>query len=184
MDVEMTDRHGHGFLQDGYSVREHRTRIVASRMSPVLVFVDLDLNVISWSPDSGTEKMVAAAGPDLRDAVRDCSARGQQIIHVTDEDILLRIIPLQSVITPCVAIMVESFGHRGSLTHAAKAYKLTKREVEILGYVAQGASNAEIAKQLFIARSTVADHIKSLMRKTKTSKRIHLLSKIAYDDAV
>ena len=92
----------------------------------------------------------------------------------------MRIVPLESYGAECVVIMVESFGHRGSLAQAAKAYKLTKREVEILGFVVQGLSNTEIAEMLCIAQSTVADHIKNLLRKTQSTKRIHLLSKIAY----
>jgi DNA-binding NarL/FixJ family response regulator len=87
---------------------------------------------------------------------------------------------MESSTVDCAAIVVESFGHRGALTHATSFYKLTKREVEILALVVQGLSNAEIAESLYVAHSTVADHLKNVMRKTHTTKRIQLLSKIAY----
>ena len=166
------------------SVRENRTNLVAGRIPPVLVIVDIDLNVIGWSPNSDAVDIIMDSADELRDTVRLCCERRTQMVHIIDGDVLLRIVPLESYAHPFASIMIESFGHRGSLEKAAKAYGLTKREVEILSCVAQGMSNAEIGDGLYIAHSTVADHIKSLMRKTHTSKRIHLLSKIAYGEDV
>lgn len=147
-----------------------------------MVVVDLDLNVLSWSPDSGVVNMISNGDDELRNAVRTSCARGEQLIHILDGDILLRVIPMQTNTAECVVIMVESFGHRGSLSRAAKVYRLTKRETEILALVVQGLSNAEISEALYVAQSTVADHVKNVMRKTRTTKRIHLLSKVTYGE--
>jgi DNA-binding CsgD family transcriptional regulator len=154
--------------------------VVASRIPPILVVVDLNLGVLSWSPNSGVASMILQEDTDLREAVRASCARREQIIHILDGDILLRIVPMESQTADCAVIMVESFGHRGSISRAAKIYGLTKRETEILGLVVQGMSNAEIAETLYVAQSTVADHLKNVMRKTQTSKRLHLLSKVTY----
>lgn len=159
---------------------ERRIRLVAARVTPVLVIVTLDLQVLGWSPNSGAERMIADAGVGLKDAVARSHHGRQQVVHVTDDGVLLRIVPLESRSIPCVAMFIESFGQRGSLAEAAKVHRLTKRETEILGFVIQGLSNAEIADALYIAQSTVADHVKSLMRKTQTTRRIHLLSKVGY----
>jgi len=48
-------------------------------------------------------------------------------------------------------------------------YNLTRRELEILGLVAQAKSNAEIADNLFISPQTVGAHRKNIMRKLNIS---------------
>ncbi len=42
---------------------------------------------------------------------------------------------------------------------------LTGRETEILGLVAQGRSNGEIARQLFISAKTVSVHVSNILAK-------------------
>lgn len=49
--------------------------------------------------------------------------------------------------------------------------ELTWREVEILRLVAAGRSNREIGEQLFISEHTVANHVRSVLRKTGTANR-------------
>jgi DNA-binding NarL/FixJ family response regulator len=48
-------------------------------------------------------------------------------------------------------------------------YNLTRRELEILGLVAQAKSNSEIADGLFISPQTVGAHRKNIMRKLNIS---------------
>lgn len=48
---------------------------------------------------------------------------------------------------------------------------LTAREVEILARVADGRSNREIGKELFISEHTVANHVRSILRKTSCANR-------------
>lgn len=51
---------------------------------------------------------------------------------------------------------------------------LTKREIEILGHICDGASNAEIAKELFISEGTVKSHVSSILRKLDKHDRTQL----------
>ena len=48
---------------------------------------------------------------------------------------------------------------------------LTEREKEVLDLVAQGATNPEIARQLFLSPHTVKEHTSSLYRKLKVRNR-------------
>jgi DNA-binding NarL/FixJ family response regulator len=48
---------------------------------------------------------------------------------------------------------------------------LTARETEILALVAQGRSNGEIARQLFISAKTVSVHVSNILAKLGASGR-------------
>ena len=48
---------------------------------------------------------------------------------------------------------------------------LTAREAEVLGLVAEGLSNREIAARLFISANTAANHVRSILMKTGTANR-------------
>jgi DNA-binding NarL/FixJ family response regulator len=79
--------------------------------------------------------------------------------------------------TPAVAARVlESFL---TLTHEvapeveALFIPLSPREIEVLGVVAQGHSNKEIATLLGISEQTVKNHITSIMRKLAVNDRTH-----------
>ncbi len=61
---------------------------------------------------------------------------------------------------------------RGSPTRdSAGPAPLTARETEILGLVAQGRSNGEIARQLFISTKTVSVHVSNILAKLGASGR-------------
>ncbi len=56
---------------------------------------------------------------------------------------------------------------------AAPSYPdgLTQREVEVLGLVAAGKSNADIAEELVISPNTVVRHVSNILAKTGSSNR-------------
>ena len=55
--------------------------------------------------------------------------------------------------------------------------ELSKRELEILGLLAQGHSNQEIAGKLFVSLSTVKTHIQNLFEKLDVKRRIQAVEK-------
>ncbi len=48
---------------------------------------------------------------------------------------------------------------------------LSPREVQILAQVAQGLSNREIGDAMMISQHTVANHVRSILRKTRCANR-------------
>jgi DNA-binding CsgD family transcriptional regulator len=80
------------------------------------------------------------------------------------------------------ATMAERIGMRALLARARalgaridRAHPppddLSPREVEILRLVAAGASNREIGEKLYISGHTVANHVRSILRKTGSTNR-------------
>jgi DNA-binding NarL/FixJ family response regulator len=56
-------------------------------------------------------------------------------------------------------------------TGAASIEALTPREREVLGLVAQGLSNKEIAERLYIQTGTVKNHVHNIFKKLDVSNR-------------
>jgi DNA-binding NarL/FixJ family response regulator len=71
----------------------------------------------------------------------------------------------ETVLSPTVA---------GVLTHSMRAPKqrtLSRRELEVLGLIARGATNREIAAKLFITEATVKTHLLHLFAKLEVNDR-------------
>jgi DNA-binding NarL/FixJ family response regulator len=53
---------------------------------------------------------------------------------------------------------------------------LSEREAQVLCFVAQGKSNREIARRLFVSPNTVANHVRSILGKTRSANRTEAAS--------
>jgi DNA-binding NarL/FixJ family response regulator len=51
-------------------------------------------------------------------------------------------------------------------------FGLSRRELEVLALIAEGRSNPEIGRQLFITRKTVAVHVSNILTKLGVSGRV------------
>jgi DNA-binding NarL/FixJ family response regulator len=56
-------------------------------------------------------------------------------------------------------------------------FKLTSRQLEILGLLAKGLSNNEIADQLFISQRTVEHHVSAILGKLEANTRAEVIAK-------
>ena len=62
-------------------------------------------------------------------------------------------------------------------TSLVTSLELSKRELEILGLLALGHSNQEIAGKLFVSLSTVKTHNQNIFEKLDVKRRIHAVEK-------
>ncbi|OJW81732.1 MAG: helix-turn-helix transcriptional regulator [Bacteroidetes bacterium 46-16] len=62
-------------------------------------------------------------------------------------------------------------------TSLVSRLELSKREMEILGLLAQGHSNQEIAAKLFVSLSTVKTHIQNIFSKLDVKRRMQAVEK-------
>lgn len=84
----------------------------------------------------------------------------------------------QSVLDPAVQSRLVAAAQRGApetplVASSAPPADLTAREAEVLGLIAEGLSNKEIAARLFIGEATVKTHINNLFAKAGLRDRAH-----------
>ncbi|AWB35228.1 response regulator [Orrella marina] len=118
---------------------------------------------------------VSEDSEDLTRALR-AGAAGYLIKNIDAQvfvDALRRVMDGESVISnEMTARLVASLRQPRIDIPADHTEKLTPRECDILGELALGMSNKEIARKLDLAESTVKIHLQSILRKLELSNRV------------
>jgi DNA-binding NarL/FixJ family response regulator len=68
--------------------------------------------------------------------------------------------------------LLERFTGRAPQPESGLLRRLTAREVEVLGVIGRGLSNAEIAQELFISETTVKTHVARILMKLGLRDRV------------
>ena len=55
-------------------------------------------------------------------------------------------------------------------------YGISRRELDVLNLIYRGATNQEIAEELFISENTVKKHVNNIFKKLSVSTRVDLMS--------
>jgi len=110
----------------------------------------------------------------------------RRVIGDVQSPVLLRGFPLASHTEKdeaCMLIIMEKIGRERRVVpdQAKDQYRLTDREVEIVKYISEGWTNKEIARHLGISEHTVKEHVRHLLKKTKTTTRTGILAQIFQD---
>lgn len=78
----------------------------------------------------------------------------------------------EAIFGPGVAQRLISFFSAPGPAFSRRAFpELTEREEEILSLVAQGKTNQEIAKELFVSLKTVRNHVSNIFLKLQVADR-------------
>ncbi|MFC7639827.1 response regulator [Streptosporangium lutulentum] len=79
----------------------------------------------------------------------------------------------ESLISPSITVRLLKHVTGGARPAAAPPLEaLTEREIEVAGQVAEGRTNADIARELFISAGTVKTHVASIQRKLGVRNRV------------
>jgi DNA-binding NarL/FixJ family response regulator len=91
----------------------------------------------------------------------------------------------ESLISPRIATMLMAKVRDRQEDGADRtSVSLSNRELEVLGLVAQGKANPEIAEQLFIGQTTVRNHISSILMKLQVDNRVQAAVRAVQDRMV
>ena len=117
---------------------------------------------------------------DLFEAIQ-AGARGYILKSIDNEGFIRQ---LQQVLTGSVGMaedlttkLVTGLARRGSGTlgsNRTEQEAITAREKEVLGEIAKGATNKDIAATLYISENTVRAHVRTLMQKLHMENRTQL----------
>lgn len=148
MDVRMP-------VMDGLEATRQITEQVEGTRVIVLTTFDLD-EYVYGSLRNG------ASGFLLKDADGDQLVEAVRVIAAGD-----------ALIAPSVTRrLISEFADRPELAEIKGLDDLTEREVEVLGLVANGLSNAEIGEALFVSESTVKTHVSHILTKLQLRDRV------------
>ncbi|MGI8627457.1 MAG: response regulator [Geodermatophilaceae bacterium] len=90
----------------------------------------------------------------------------------------------EALLSPSVTRrLIDEFGKRPASVSPERLSGLTEREREVLGCIAQGLSNRELAQRLVIADNTVKTHVKRILTKLGARDRAQAIV-IAYESGL
>ncbi|MGI6703800.1 MAG: response regulator [Clostridia bacterium] len=123
-------------------------------------------------------KVIALTVCEDIDMITQALAAGAKgyILKNTDLESLTRIIKGvfegKAYIDPSVTTgLIDRYTNYARQAQTRDASPLSERETEVLGLVAAGKTNREIAEELFISEKTVKNHITSILRKLDAADR-------------
>lgn len=133
----------------------------ARRTSPVRVIV---LTTFNLDDRAATAIRYGASGFLLKDAAPELLTAAIRTVHAGN-----------AVIAPDDLSTLLGGSLRGAAPLPAEYGTLTEKEREVLGSIASGLSNSEIATALFLSESTIKTHVGSILRKLGLRDRVQVV---------
>jgi len=161
----------------------------AMRLKPTVILMDIGLPDLSGidatreikkrSPEVSIVALTIHEDEEYFFKMLEAGASGYVPKRAAPEELLTAIRAAASgqvYLYPSLAkLLVRDYLDGGRAAEEQSASDLTNREQEVLTYLAEGASNEEIAASLVISPKTVARHRENIMRKLNLHSRAELV---------
>lgn len=140
-------------------------KITAESSSKVIILTTFDLDEYAFSG-----LRAGASAFLLKDSEPEDLARAVRVVSHGE-----------SIVAPRITKkLVEEYVAQPEASSVGSAYApymaaLTKRECEIVGAIAEGLSNAEIAEKFFVSETTVKTHVRSILTKLDVRDRVQVV---------
>lgn len=162
---------------------------VATR-TPDIVLMDIrmpDMNgieatrrILAAYPQTGVIMLTMLEDDDSLFAAMAAGARGYLLKGAEKTEVLRTIQAVaegQALFGPAIAARLSRFFQQGGTTTVQPFPDLTEREREVLGLIAAGHTNSEIAAELVISAKTVSNHISNIFNKLQVAGRAQAIIK-------
>jgi DNA-binding NarL/FixJ family response regulator len=148
--------------------------VVMDVQMPVLDGIEATRRITSDSPSTGVVVLTMSEDDSTVFAAVRAGARGYLLKGADQEEVLRAITTVASgsaVFGPALARRITEFFAAGPSGPETAFPQLTAREREVLGLVAAGRSNAQIAAALHLSPKTVRNNVSNVLTKLQVTDR-------------